>query len=47
MSVDMQHLAINFIALTDNGEHQAHYRDDLIGNGPAIAALSRAVTFSL
>ncbi|WP_423186239.1 nucleoid-associated protein YejK [Alishewanella sp. d11] len=39
MSVDMQHLAINFIALTDNGEHQAHYRDDLIANGPAVATL--------
>lgn len=39
MSVDMQHLAINFIALTDSGEHQAHYRDDLIGNSIAVANL--------
>lgn len=39
MSVDMQHLAINFIALTDSGEHQAHYRDDLIGNSTAVANL--------
>lgn len=39
MSVDMQHLAINFIALTDSGEHQAHYRDDLISNSLEVATL--------
>lgn len=30
MSVEMQHLAINYIALTESGEHQAHYREALI-----------------
>lgn len=39
MSVDMQHLAINFIALTDSGEHQAHYREALIGNSHSVANL--------
>jgi len=39
MSVDMQHLAINFIALTDSGEHKAHYREELIGSSTAVATL--------
>lgn len=39
MSVEMQHLAINYIALTDSGEHQAHYRDALIGRSNAVANL--------
>lgn len=39
MSVEMQHLAINFIALSDAGEHQAHYRDALIGPSVAVANL--------
>jgi len=39
MSVEMQHLAINYIALTDNGEHQAHYREALIGRSGAVANL--------
>lgn len=39
MSVEMQHLAINYIALTDSGEHQAHYRDALIGRSSAVANL--------
>ncbi|WP_445427300.1 nucleoid-associated protein YejK [Alishewanella sp. HL-SH05] len=39
MSVDMQHLAINYIALTDSGEHQAHYRDGLISSNVAVANL--------
>jgi len=39
MSVDMQHLAINFIALTDSGEHKAHYREELIGSSAAVATL--------
>lgn len=39
MSVEMQHLAINYIALTDSGEHQAHYREALIGRSGAVANL--------
>lgn len=39
MSVEMQHLAINFIALTDSGEHKAHYRDELIEHSVAVATL--------
>ncbi|WP_333606764.1 nucleoid-associated protein YejK [Arsukibacterium sp.] len=39
MSVQMQHLAINYIALTDNGEHKAHYRDGLISLSPEVGAL--------
>lgn len=39
MSVDMQHLAINYIALTDSGEHQAHYRAELINDSTAVAPL--------
>lgn len=39
MSVDMQHLAINYIALTDSGEHQAHYRAELINDSTAVATL--------
>lgn len=39
MSVEMQHLAINYIALTDSGEHQSHYREALIGRSGAVANL--------
>lgn len=39
MSVEMQHLAINYIALTESGEHQAHYREALIGRSGAVANL--------
>jgi len=39
MSVEMQHLAINYIALTESGEHQAHYREALIGRSGAVAKL--------
>ncbi len=43
MSVDMQHLAINYIALTDSGEHQAHYREELIQASQAVATLVEAL----
>ncbi|MDX1676861.1 nucleoid-associated protein YejK [Arsukibacterium sp.] len=39
MSVDVLHLAINYIDLSASGEHSAHYREQLIGTDKSVSTL--------
>jgi nucleoid-associated protein len=39
MSVDVLQLAINYIELSDSGEHSAHYREQLVGANGSVATL--------
>mgnify|MGYP003150952178 CR=1 FL=1 len=39
MSVDVLHLAINYIDLSASGEHSAHYREQLIGSDRSVSTL--------